>query len=205
MRRGSAVRHMSRSHDLDGVAAGFGAVFGADHVHFLPYELLRDDPDAFTARLGELIGVAIEPFMPKDRLNASPPAPFLLLARSVNALIDAQAPEILETNEWRNFMQFAMFSAGNAKGLDRYSRTICAGERSRRARCRVWKTDATVGKLAGRGLRKSWRPCPISEIISGAMAYGRSLNATRETAPKSSDAVCEGLRTARWLTPAKAP
>lgn len=113
-------RHLPRSHDFDGVAAAFGAAFGPDHVHFLPFEMLRDDREAYVDRLEALFGLVLRGCLRTDALNASPPPAYLAIARRVNEMIDERAPEILETPEWRHFMRIANFSAGAAQGLDAY-------------------------------------------------------------------------------------
>lgn len=112
--------HMARSHDLDGVLKGFGDAAGADHVHFLPYEMLRDDRASYVDRIENLLGAPLGEYLPEDKINASPPPVYLALARRVNALIDEQSPEILKSVDWLNFMRVANFSAGNARGLDQY-------------------------------------------------------------------------------------
>lgn len=116
--------HMSRSHDLDGVASGYGEALGADRVHFLPYELLRDDRAAFVARLESLLGVSIHAHLPDERMNASPPAAFLLMARRINALVGAEAPHLLETKDWISFMRFASVAASSAQGMDEFYATF---------------------------------------------------------------------------------
>lgn len=111
-----ARSHMRRSHDLDGVAEAFGR----ERVRFLPYELLRDDREGYLDRLEALFGAEMRAFFPQEKLNASPPVAYLILAREVNRMIEERAPEVFETAEWRNFMRMANFSAGVAKGLDTY-------------------------------------------------------------------------------------
>lgn len=108
--------HMRRSHDLDGVAAAYGEVFGAGAVHFLPFELLRDDKAAYVSRLEALMGFQIGAFLADAKRNASPPPAFLVIARSVNALVAEEAPHVLETMEWTNFMRFASVAAAHSRG-----------------------------------------------------------------------------------------
>lgn len=120
-------RHMRRSHDLDGVARGYGQVFGADRVHFLPYELLRDDRAAYVARLESLLGVSLDERLPQDRLNASPPAPYLFLLRRINAMLERRAPEIIESADWKNFVYIANYGAGSAPNLDAYAAEYLQG------------------------------------------------------------------------------
>jgi hypothetical protein len=56
--------------DYDRLIEGYRAVFGAERVIVLPFELLRDDPASFTATLESRLGLA--PFPPKgDRANPS--------------------------------------------------------------------------------------------------------------------------------------
>lgn len=120
-------RHMRRSHDLDGVARGYGEAFGADRVHFLPYELLRDDKAAYVARLESLLGVSMSEHLPQDRLNASPPTPYLFLLRRINAMLERRAPDVLESADWQNFIYIANYGAGSAPNLDAYAAEYLQG------------------------------------------------------------------------------
>ena len=110
--------HMRLSHDLDRVARAYGEALGEGRVHFVPYELLRDDPDAYLAHLSRLIGADLAPQGGAAPVNVSPPAAFLALQRQFNAMVAARAPGIVETPEWRHFMVAANHAAGSAKGLD---------------------------------------------------------------------------------------
>lgn len=67
--------------DYDFVIGLYERAFGAERVVVLPYELLRDDTQAFVRALCRVGGVPYRPFDP-GRVNASPPAHALgLLAR----------------------------------------------------------------------------------------------------------------------------
>lgn len=110
--------HMSRSHDLDGLARSYAEALGSDRVHFLPYELLRDDRDAYIDRLEAVIGVKLREFLLETKVNASAPMAFLLMARRVNALVGAKDPDILRTKDWVTFMRFGEMAASQAPGME---------------------------------------------------------------------------------------
>jgi len=116
-----AKRHMMRSHNLDGVASAFGAVFGTDHVHFLPYELLRNDPDAFVSEVENVCQSPLADFLDQTSRNSSPPQAYLFLSRHINAILADGAPDILKSPEWRAFMRLSSLAASTAPGMEERS------------------------------------------------------------------------------------
>jgi hypothetical protein len=115
-----AKRHMSVVYRFDELLEAYGAVFGRDNVHFLPYELLCDSPESYQARLCEILQFPIGEFLPKTRKNASPPPAFLLIVRRINELLAAEAPNLLKSRDWQTFLRFATEAAASAKGSDEF-------------------------------------------------------------------------------------
>ena len=136
-------KHMRRSHDLDRVAAGYGAVFGADRVRFLPYEMLRDDRDGYADRIEALVGGDLRSFLSETKVNASPPAAFLIMQRRINALVGEEAPHLLESRDWTSFMRLSRMAAEEAKGAEaEFSRFV---QQSPRASDAFPKVDPEAG------------------------------------------------------------
>jgi hypothetical protein len=108
--------HMVKAFSLD----AWAAVMGAGRISFLPYEMLVADQAGWLARVSGLLGTDLAPFAPPLPVNVSPPAEYLLLQRRVVARLAAEAPGVLESRDWADFMRMANFSAGSAAGLTEY-------------------------------------------------------------------------------------
>lgn len=125
--RQRALDYYARILDYDRVVAMYEAAFGQSRVSVLPYELLRDDAQAFVRALCKVGGLPHRPFDP-GRVNASPPPHALGLVNRVTPAVHAVAarvPRPLADGLLRTYGR-ALTRALRGAAVDRLARTVGA-------------------------------------------------------------------------------
>jgi hypothetical protein len=107
------------THNIVAIKEAYGKAFAPDAVHFLPFELLRDDQSAFLDRISALFGMNLAEHTGAvaSGRKISPPDSYLALLLRSNMHLAAVDPEWTESAEWRTLLRISADAVASAKGV----------------------------------------------------------------------------------------
>ena len=113
-----AKDHLQRSHDVVSVKAAFEAFGFGGRLTFMPYEALKHDAVTFLSDISALFGLDLEPYRLELPLNQSPPPYALELMRRINKALDEQAPDVLNSADFKLYRRMTMMALPRAVDLE---------------------------------------------------------------------------------------